>query len=151
MPKRRMGTIPSHVRLTQATSDRIDAYQQQHQIPSFSAAVETLVRIGLDQSPGEILAPMIASTVRQELGRGMERLIKLQIYTAIEAGIGQRLAGAAVRDIGRVKKDEPERYDRIRQLATKETRMRIARGSIGEVIADLYQEFAPDDDGDHQG
>jgi len=151
MAERRRGTLPQRVRLTQQTSDRIDNYQERHQIPSFSAAIETLVRIGLEQSPGEILAP--AATVKQEVGRSMERLIKLQIYTAIEAGIGQRLTGAVVRDIGRIKKDQPERADRIRQVATKETRMRIARGNIGATIAELYQEFAPDDmggtDGDH--
>ena len=48
MPKRRMGTIPQRVRLTQQTSDRIDAYQVQHNIPSFSATIETLVRLGLE-------------------------------------------------------------------------------------------------------
>jgi hypothetical protein len=74
----------------------------------------------------------------------MERLIKLQLYTAIEAGIGQRLAGAAVRDIGRVKKDEPERYQRIREVATRETRKRLGRNTIGEVVAELYADFAPD-------
>lgn len=126
------------------TSDRIDDYQERHQIPSFSAAIETLVRIGLEQSPGEILAPIIASTVRREVTRSMERLIKLQLYTAIEAGIGQRLAGAAVRDIGRVKKDEHERYQCIREVAMRETRKRLGRNMIGEVVAELYADFVPD-------
>ncbi len=146
MAERRRGTIPQRVRLTQQTSERIDDYQERHQIPSFSAAIETLVRIGLEQSPGEILVPIIASTVRREVTRSMERLIKLQLYTAIEAGIGQRLAGAAVRDIGRVKKDEPERYLRIREVATRETRKRLGRNMIGEVVAELYAGFAPDEE-----
>ena len=39
----------------------IDAYQVQHQIPSFSAAAEALVRLGLQQSPTEIITPIVTS------------------------------------------------------------------------------------------
>src|SRR5918998_1127382 len=117
MAQRRKGTIPQRVRLTQQTSDLIDAYQEQHRIPSFSATVEVLVRQGLAQSPAEILAPIIVSTLRQEFARGLDRVIKLIVYDIIETGVAQRLAGAAVRDIGRLKQDGPERYDRIKQAA----------------------------------
>jgi len=151
MTKRRMGTVPHRIFWTPQLADRIEAYQVANQIPSFSAAAEALVRTGLEQSPGEVITPIIVSTIRRELAQGLERLIRLQLYTAIEAGIGQRLAGAAVRDIGRVKKDDPERYQRIRQVATKETRKRLGRAPIADVIAELYQEFAPEASGSPVG
>ncbi len=138
MAKRRMGTIPQRVRLTQQTSDRIDAYQQQHTIPSFSATIETLVRMGLQQSPAEILAPIIVSTMRQEFNRHIERVIKLIVYDIIETGVAQRLAGAAVRDIGRLKQDDPERYDKIKAAAITDARRTLARANIERVLQELY-------------
>ena len=147
MVKRRKGTIPQRVMLTQATVDRIDAYQEQHQIPSFSAAAETLLRIGLEESPAEILAPIIVSTLRASVHRELQRLIQLQIYTAIEAGVGQRFAAAAVRDIGRLKHDAPERYDNIKAAAIADTRRRLLGDNIGKVVADLYAELAGTEQG----
>src|SRR5206468_3346788 len=92
--QRRTGVRPHRTLWTTEAVHLIDAYQEHHQIPSFSAAAETLVRLGLQQSPIEVVTPIITSAVRQSIHRELERLIKLQLYTAIEAGIGQRLAGA---------------------------------------------------------
>jgi hypothetical protein len=142
MAQRRKGTLPQRVRLTQSTVDRIDAYQEQHSIPSFSATVETLIRMGLERSPAEIIAPIIVSTFRHEFSRQVERLVKLIVYDIIETGVAQRLAGAAVRDIGRLKQDDPERYDRIKAAAIADTRRRLARDNIGRVIEHLYTELA---------
>jgi hypothetical protein len=119
----------------------VDAYQAQHQIPSFSAAAETLVRLGLQQSPTEVITPVVTSAIRHALHRELERLIRLQLYTAVEAGIGQRFAAAAVRDLGRLKQDDPERYDKIKAAAIADTRRRLARDSIGHVVSELYTEL----------
>lgn len=138
MAQRRKGTIPQRVRLTQQTSDLIDSYQDQHRIPSFSAAVEVLVRQGLARSPAEILAPIIVSTLRQEVARGLDRVIKLIVYDIIETGVAQRLAGAAVRDIGRLKQDDPERYNKIKAAAITDARRTLARANIERVLQELY-------------
>ena len=141
--QRRKGTLPHRVRLTQQTTDLIDAYQEQHQVPSFSAAIETLVRLGLEHSPAEIIAPIIVSTIRQELKRENERLIKLIIYDIVETGVAQRLAGAAVRDVGRLKHDDPDRYFKIKAAAIKETRQRLASGSIGQALREVLSDEPP--------
>src|SRR5919199_3072352 len=142
MVKRRTGTRPHKTMWTLDTVHRIEAYQAKHQIPSFSATAETLVRMGLEHSPAEILAPIIMSTLRQEFSRQIERVIQLIVYDIIETGVAQRLAGAAVRDIGRLKQDDPERYDRIKAAAIADTRRRLARDNIGRVIEQLYTELA---------
>jgi hypothetical protein len=125
------------------TVERIEAYQAQHQIPSFSATAETLVRMGLEQSPAEIVAPIIVSTMRQEFNRHFERVIKLLVYDIIETGMARRLAGAAVRDVGRLKHDDPERYDKIKEAAWKEARQMLARTTIEQVLRDL--DWKPDE------
>ena len=140
--QRRKGVRPHRTLWTPEAVNLIDAYQAQHHIPSFSAAAETLVRLGLEQSPTEAIGPVVTSAVRIAIHRELERLIRLQIYTAVEAGIAQRFAAAAVRDIGRLKQDDPERYDRIKAAAIADTRRRLARDNIGRVIEHLYTELA---------
>src|SRR5688572_23452950 len=129
MPKRRMGTRPQHTYWTPEGIAMIEAYQAKHRIPSFSAAAETLVRLGLDKSPGEILEPIIVSTIRQAVHRELERLVRVQIHTALEAGMARQFAAAALRDIGRMMTDEQrksnsgrDRHFRIKAHITKETR-----------------------------
>ena len=138
MTKRRMGTRPHKTFWTAEGTALIEAYQAQHQISSFSAAAEALVRLGLQQSPTEVLTPVVATAVRKTIHTELERLIKLQIYAILEAGIAQRFAAAAVRDIGRLKQDDPERYDNIKAAAIADTRRQLARNNIGRVVADLY-------------
>lgn len=152
MAQRRRGTIPQRVRLTQELADLIDDYQEKHQIASFSATIEHLARLGLEQSPAEALAPVVVSAVRQSIRREVERLIKLQLYGIIEAGVAQRFAGAALRDLARANKDDPERYDRIKHAAITDARKRLARDNVAEIIRDLYTEFAPEvgEDGDRE-
>ncbi len=148
MTKRRMGTCPHRTCWTVETVQQIEAYQRTQHIPSFSAAAETLVRIGLAQAPAAVLAPIVTSAVRQAVHRELDRLMKLQVYTAIEAGIAQRFAAAAVRDVGRLKHDDPERFTRIREAAIADTRRRLHRDNISAIIADLYadvtQHYATD-------
>lgn len=149
MGKRRRGTIPERVRLTQELTDLIDDYQEQHQIASFSAAIEHLARLGLQQSPAESVAPIVVSAVRQSVRREVERLIKLQLYGIIEAGVAQRFAGTLLRDMSLAKHEkDPERYDRIKRAAVADARKRLARDNVAELIRDLYVEFAPED-GEH--
>lgn len=139
MAQRRRGTVPQRVRLTQELADLVDRYQEQHDIPSFSAALEQLARMGLEQSPTETLAPVIVSTLRHSIHAELERVIKL-LYGVVEAGTAQRLAGAAVRDIGRLKGDDPERYQRIKRAAVADARRRLRRTHVQAVINELYEE-----------
>lgn len=138
MTKRRMGTRPHRTFWTAETVARIEAYQQQQQLPSFSATAETLVRLGLAQTRLEVITPIIASVVRHTLHQELERLIRLQLYTAVDAGMAQRFAAAAVRDVGRLKGDPPERYQQLKAAVRADTRRRLARDRIAEVIDDLY-------------
>ncbi len=149
--QRRKGVRPHRTLWTPEAVQIIDDYQAQHQIPSFSAAADALVRLGVQQSPAEVIAPIVASAVRHAVHRELDRLIRLQIYTAIEAGIGQRLAGAAARDVGRLKQDDPQRYLDLKAAAIADTRRRLARNNIGQVVADLYTALVEQDGGASNG
>jgi hypothetical protein len=78
---------------------------------SFSAALETLARVGLGQSPQEAIAPVLVSTVRRETQQQMHRLAALYAATAIEAGVASRPSGAALRTL------RPQEYEKIKQAA----------------------------------
>ncbi len=157
MTKRRMGTRPHKTFWTAEGIALIEAYQAEHQIASFSGAAEALVRLGLQQSPTEVITPVVATAIRKTIHSQLERLIRLQLYTAVEAGVAQRFAAAAVRDLGRLKQDDPERFHQIKAAAIADARRRLARDTIGQVVADLYQELVGSgldngaDGGTHQG
>ncbi len=142
--KRRTGTTPHRTYWSAEAVTLIDTFQAQHQIASFSAAAETLVRLGVQQSPAEVLTPVVASAIKHALHHEFARLIKLQVYTAIEAGMAQRFAAAAVRDVGRLKHDDPDRFTRIREAAIADTRRRLHRDNISAIIADVYAELTDD-------
>ncbi len=139
--QRRRGTIPHRTYWSADAVALIDAYQADHQLPSFSAAAEVLVRLGLQHDLPAILTPVLIRSLRQTVSEGIARLLKLQVYTAIEAGIAQRFAAAAVRDVGRLKQDDPARFQRIREAAIADTRRRLHRDNISAIIADLYAEL----------
>jgi hypothetical protein len=152
MTQRRRGTIPQRVRLTPEVIKLIDDYQAKHQIPSFSAAAESLIRQGLQQAPAEVITPVIVSVIRQEIGR----LVRLQIYNIVETGVAQRLAGATLRDMhglhaqlasGQVKKVDPERYDKIRVAAIGASRRRLERSHVAATIREVWPELADDQPG----
>ena len=73
----------------------------------------------------------------QEFTRHCERVTKLFVYDIVETGVTQRLAGAVVRDIGRLKQDEPERYECIKEAAWNEARQMLARTRIDQVLRDV--------------
>jgi hypothetical protein len=56
-----------------------------------------------------------------------------------------------VRDIGRLKQDDPARYDRIKAAAITDARRTLARTHIDQVIRELYGsregELSPTGDG----
>ncbi len=137
MPKRRIGTVPSHTMWTETTVKAIDAYQAKHNIPSFSAAAETLVRLGLDQSPGEVVQPLIASVIRREL----ERVVELISYNVIGTGVAQRLAGAAL--LAHYRTTNPKTaeadYDAVKQAARSEAGRVFASANVITVLRDVLE------------
>ncbi|NJO82339.1 MAG: hypothetical protein HC828_05670 [Blastochloris sp.] len=91
--KRRKHTMEKEIRLTHGAYDAITAYATRNNL-SFSAAIETLARLGMDQPLSEAVAPAVVSTVRSEIARHYDRIIRLVIYGLIETGVTQRLTGA---------------------------------------------------------
>jgi len=114
MPQRRQHTTRKHIRLTRNGQEAIQSWADARGI-SFSAALESLARIGLGQPIDEALAPALVSIVRVEIQRQMHRLASLLAANAIEAGISARLSGAALRAL------RPKDYDAIKRAARIDT------------------------------
>jgi hypothetical protein len=114
MVPRRQHTTRKHIRLTHEGQAAVQAWADQRGI-SFSAAVETLARVGLGQSIDEAIAPALVSVVRHEVQRQMHRLASLMAANAIEAGVNARLSGAILRGL------RPKDYEAIKRAARLDT------------------------------
>ena len=75
-PHRRRSTIRICIRLTDDGRDAGRTWAEARGI-SFSAALESLARLGLGQATDEALAPALVSVVRVEVQRQMHRLASL--------------------------------------------------------------------------
>lgn len=132
---RRTNTAPKRIWLTDETRQAVQQWADQNGV-SFSAALETLTRLGLGQSPAEALGPVLVSTVRTEIQRQMHRLASLLAAGALEAGVASRLAGASLKQL------RPADYDAIKQAARLDAVQSLRR-------RDFFQEGAAD--GDREG
>lgn len=133
-PTRRPGTQPVKIRLTEAGRDLIHVYAEKHQM-SFSAAVEALALIGLGQPISDIAVPLVVSAVRLEMRRAHDVFIALLHASALEAGIANRLAGAALKTL------RPGDYDSIKKAARVDALARLR----GNELWRLKEEIQPDD------
>ena len=126
---------PNHVHterkqvwLTPEARDLIQAWADREGT-TFSAAIETLARLGLGQEPRDAWGPALTSKVVRAVRADLGRIVALFAATAIDAGVAARLAGASVRVL------RPQEYHRIKQLARRETvsllRQRDAAAELG--------------------
>jgi hypothetical protein len=126
---------PNHVRterkqvcLTPEGRDLIQRWAQQEGI-SFSAAIETLARVGLRQDPRDAWAPALAAKVVGAVRADLGRYRALLAATALDAGITLRVASAATKTL------RPREYADIKRLARLEAvaalRRRDALAELG--------------------
>jgi hypothetical protein len=96
---------------------------------SFSAAIETLARVGLRQDPRDAWAPALAAKVTAAVRADLGRYRALLAATALDAGITLRVASAATRVL------RPKEYPQIKRLARLEAiaalRRRDALAELG--------------------
>ena len=122
-------TAPKKVWLTNATREQVQAWADA-QGTSFSAALETLARIGLGQAPQDAVAPALVSVVRREVQQQLHRLASLYAATAIDAGVASRLAGAAVLAL------RPQQYEAIKRAARIDTVHTLRRRNALDELAE---------------
>jgi hypothetical protein len=117
-----------HVYLSEEARAGVQAWAAREGV-SFSAALETLVRLGLGEDPRDAWSPVLTAkligAVRAELGRHRALLAA----TALDAGITLRMASAAARTL------RPKDYPRMKRLARLEAiealRRRAALAELG--------------------
>jgi hypothetical protein len=135
--KRRINTIEKKIRLTNGAHEAITAYATSHDL-SFSAAIETLARIGMDQPLSEAVAPAVVSTVRSEIARHYDRIIRLMLHGIIETGVNQRLTGAILytryKELGQL-----DVYEKIKTQARIEARRSLAKARLSAELAELLR------------
>lgn len=84
--KRRRGTIEKKIRLTSDGLDAVGRWADQNNV-SFSAAIETLVRLGLGEPAATALTPALTRAIQPTLASDHARLAALIAYTVIESDV----------------------------------------------------------------
>lgn len=92
----RLGTSRKSVWLTDEARNAIQAWADLNQT-SFSAAIETLARLGLGERVDKAIAPMLTSVIRRTLRSQMEHLSQLMARTAINSDMVTSVARAVLR------------------------------------------------------
>lgn len=130
---RRIATLRKHVHLSHEAAGRIDAWARLQGL-SFSAALETLARLGLQQAPPDAYAaPLEAAvrgTVRDELGRVTALLASASLDAHAAYLVGLALAKQAL---------PAARYDTLKQasrlLSRDAVRRRASRQGLEQLAA----------------
>ena len=106
---------------------------------SFSAAIETLARVGLQQDPRDAWGPALAAKVIGAVRADLARYRALLAATALDAGTTLRVAAAATKTL------RPREYPDIKRLARLEAvealRRRDALAELG--LPDQPPDAAP--------
>ena len=131
--RRRRGqvTCPKKVLLTTDGVALIDQWAQQHDV-SFSAAIETLARVGLGLPTTEAFAPVMISTIRRAVDAGSDRLARMLAYAVVEAGMAQRLTAALLCQLA------PAEAETQIAAARTEARLALVQGRLGDQLRALF-------------
>jgi hypothetical protein len=128
-------TRAKHVCLTDDGRAAVQAWADREGV-SFSAAIETLARLGLQQDPRDAWGPALAAKVVGAVRADLGRYRALLAATALDAGITLRMASAATRTL------RPREYPDIKRLARLEAVAALRRR---DALAELDLPDAPPD------
>jgi hypothetical protein len=128
-------TRAKHVCLTDDARAAVQAWADREGV-SFSAAIETLARLGLQQDPRDAWGPALAAKVVGAVRADLGRYRALLAATALDAGITLRMASAATRTL------RPKEYPDIKRLARLEAVEALRRR---DALAELGLPDAPPD------
>jgi len=118
--KRRQGTLPKKIRLTQEAHEQIGAWAEENEV-SFSAAIESLARLGMGQDATTAMIPILVSTTRREIAKNYTRVVRLILFSIYESGTAARFAGATAKAL------RPEVYDQLRDAVLKDARLSLKK------------------------
>jgi hypothetical protein len=131
-------TRAKHVCLTDEARIAVQDWADREDV-TFSAAIETLARLGLQQDPRDAWGPALAAKVVGAVRADLGRYRALLAATALDAGITLRVASAATRML------RPKEYPDIKRLARLEAvealRRRDALAELG--LPDQPPDAAP--------
>lgn len=118
---RRSGkSFPKHVKLTEFGRNRIEAWAQTNNV-NFSAAIETLALMGLEDQRADYAIPALRATTLQGLQLAFNRLARLLSIIATDAATSRMMSEAILLQIIRELADE--------NLDDFEAMMRVPRNS----------------------
>jgi hypothetical protein len=118
--KRRQNTIPKKIRLTEDALELIDAWAKENEV-SFSAAIESLARLGMGQDASMAMIPVLVSVTRREIAKNYTRLVRLMLFSIYESGTAARFGAATAKAL------KPTVYDQLRDAVQKDARLSLKK------------------------
>ena len=135
-------TYSKHVRLTEFGREKIEAWAEDNTI-NFSAAIETLALMGLDDSRADYAIPALRATTLQGIRLSFNRLARLLSDIAIESAVSRTMSeGIMLQLIRELAADHPDDFEavmRVRRDNRTQTDTRI-RQFHDELKARVQQE-----------
>ena len=121
-------THSKHVRLTEFGREKIEAWAQANKI-NFSAAIETLALMGLDDTRADYAIPALRATTLQGIRLSFNRLARLLSDIAIEAAVSRTMSEGImlqlVRELAATHPDDFEAVMRVRRDGRSQSDARI--------------------------
>jgi hypothetical protein len=113
---RRKGTVRKQIRMTTHGLEQVQAWADANN-SSYSAAIESLALIGLEDDIAHVLVPLILSVVSRTVERALDRYAKLTAFAAIQAGTAGRLTNALLlQAIRQQAQAAPEHFEAAMQV-----------------------------------
>jgi hypothetical protein len=127
-----------HIYLSDEGRAAVQAWADREGV-SFSAAIETLARLGLQQDPRDAWSPALTAKIIGAVRADLGRYRGLLAATALDAAVAMRMASAAAKAL------RPKDYPRMKQLARLEAVQTLrTRDALAEL--DLPDESPGADD-----
>jgi hypothetical protein len=138
-------TEPKRVYLTPEARALVQQWADREGV-NFSAGIETLARLGLQQDPRDAWGPALAAKVVGAVRANLSRYRALLAATALDAGTTLRVASAATKTLRPAEYADIKRLARLQAVEALRRRDALAELGLPDDPADaaLAEDEAPD-------
>jgi hypothetical protein len=135
-------TYSKHIMLTEFGREKIEAWARTNRL-NFSAAIETLALMGLDDERSSYAIPALRATTLQGIRLSFNRIARLLSDSAIEAAVARTMAEGImlqlIREQAAANPDDFEAMMRVRRDGRDRVQARV-RGFHDDIKASIERE-----------
>ena len=127
---RRGGTFSKHVKLTEFGRNQIETWAKANDL-NFSAAIETLALLGLNDERADYIIPALRATTLHGLQLTFNRFVRLMSDIAIDSAVARMMSEGIllqlIRELAEIRPDDFEAMMRVPRDSDRQHDRRIRR------------------------